>query len=62
MAYQILQLIEDFLTSSPAWMLFFVDIQFDNFCVSDQGKIQLIDLEDVVIVDKERISTSKYTV
>ncbi|XP_072021218.1 divergent protein kinase domain 2A-like [Amphiura filiformis] len=55
LALQILQMVEDFLTASPSWMLFFVDYRFDNLCVSEDGKIQLIDMEDVVIIDKEEI-------
>ena len=53
-------MLEDFLTASPDWLLFFVDLRFDNFCVSENGRIQLIDLEDVVIVDREDIKESKY--
>ena len=51
-AYQLMR-IADMLTNNKAdFALYLTDVTDDNFAVNDDGKVTLIDLEDVLVVDK----------
>ncbi|XP_022084636.1 deleted in autism protein 1 homolog isoform X2 [Acanthaster planci] len=56
LARQILQMIHDFQNASSDWMVIFADFSYDNFAVTADGHIQLLDLEDIMIIDKRDIS------
>ncbi|XP_033624896.1 divergent protein kinase domain 2A-like [Asterias rubens] len=59
LARQIFQMIHDFQHASPDWMVILADFSFDNFAVTPDRRIQLLDLEDISIVDKQEIASAK---
>ncbi len=60
LALQILQMVEDFRTASPDWMLVFGNITYDNLAVTKEGRIKVVNLQDVMVVDKAEINQSKF--
>ncbi|XP_038078354.1 divergent protein kinase domain 2A-like [Patiria miniata] len=56
---QILQMIYDFQNASSDWMVVFADFRYENFAVTTDGRIQLLDLEDIMIIDKREIVPAK---
>ena len=57
---QILQMIYDFQHASPDWMVIFDDFRYDNFAVTDDRRIQLIDLGDISVIDKREMLPRKF--
>lgn len=50
---QILQMIEDFTADEDSeWFVMFTDFSFDNLGVNKDGEVVIIDVEDMVLVDK----------
>ena len=60
LALQVLQMVEDFRTASPDWMVVFGNITYDNLAVTKEGAVKVIDLQDVMIVDRSEINQSKF--
>ncbi|CAM1330892.1 C3orf58 (predicted) [Pycnogonum litorale] len=59
LSYQLLR-IADFLTNNPSnFSLYLTDVNLDNFAVSSKGHVILIDVENVIIVDKVRSNEEK---
>ncbi len=55
LAYQLL-LIADTLTETRLGFAFYLtDVSFDNFAVNRDGKVIIVDLEDILVVDKAKI-------
>ncbi|XP_060572616.1 divergent protein kinase domain 2A-like [Ruditapes philippinarum] len=58
-AYKLVK-IADVLTNNKAdFALYLTDVTDDNFAVNDDGKVTLIDLEDVLVVDKLAVKSAK---
>ncbi|XP_066274579.1 divergent protein kinase domain 2A-like [Branchiostoma lanceolatum] len=56
-AVQLLQLIGTLLEKDPDWVLFFVDVSLQNFAVDSRGWVRLIDLDDVMVIDRRAVVT-----
>ncbi|KAI8486398.1 hypothetical protein Bbelb_358970 [Branchiostoma belcheri] len=54
-AVQLLQLVDTLRGKDPDWVLFLTDVSFQNFAVDSRGRVRLIDLDDVMVIDR-RIS------
>ena len=55
LAYQVLK-IADYLTNNKEdFALYLIDVTFDNFVVDAAGKVKLVDLEDIIVVDKQAV-------
>ena len=54
-SYQ-LMLIADQLTNTELGYSFYItDVTYDNFAVNKDGKVLIVDLEDILIVDRAKI-------
>ncbi len=60
LARLIFQTIHDFQHASPDWMVILADFSFDNFAVTPDRRVQLLDLEDISIVDKQEIASGEF--
>ncbi|XP_071507040.1 divergent protein kinase domain 2A-like [Diadema antillarum] len=60
-AIKVLQMVEDFYSSSDKWLIFLWDFQYENFAVTPQGKLRVVNLGSIVVVDKELVSTTPDT-
>ena len=51
----------DILTNNKEeFALYLTDVTYDNFVVDSAGKVKLVDLEDIVVVDKQAIKSGLY--
>ena len=51
--------IADTLTTKSDFALYITDANFDNFAVDKSGKVTVIDLENIIVVDKLAIEASE---
>ena len=42
------------------FILYWTDLNFENFVVDSSGKVTLVDLEDIIVVDRDAVARSKY--
>ncbi|CAH1255157.1 C3orf58 [Branchiostoma lanceolatum] len=56
-AVQLLQLIGTLIEKDPDWVLFFLDVSLQNFAVDSRGWARLIDLDDVMVIDRRTVVT-----
>ncbi|XP_078600475.1 divergent protein kinase domain 2A-like [Branchiostoma floridae x Branchiostoma japonicum] len=54
-ALQLLQLVDTLREKDPDWVLFFLDVSFQNFAVDSRGWVRLIDLDDVMVIDRRTV-------
>ncbi|KAK3763954.1 hypothetical protein RRG08_050599 [Elysia crispata] len=57
-AYELMK-IADTLTTKSDFALYITDANFDNFAVDKSGKVTVIDLENIIVVDKLAIEARK---
>lgn len=55
LALQLLNMVEDFLEGDPNWVILFVDFIMAQFRVKANGKVLLIDAEDIGIIDRRYV-------
>ncbi|KAL3253270.1 hypothetical protein MRX96_017541 [Rhipicephalus microplus] len=57
-----LQLLDmaDLMTENPTqYALYMTDVSLDNFAVNDQGEVRLIDLENIIVVDRMQVRAER---
>ncbi|XP_013384861.1 deleted in autism protein 1 homolog [Lingula anatina] len=55
LAYQLFQ-IADLLTNNKGnWSLYWTDVSYDNIAVDPDGRVVVVDLENIIVVDKLKI-------
>uniref|UniRef100_A0A6M2D2M4 Putative conserved secreted protein ovary overexpressed n=1 Tax=Rhipicephalus microplus TaxID=6941 RepID=A0A6M2D2M4_RHIMP len=57
-----LQLLDmaDLMTENPTqYALYMTDVSMDNFAVNDQGEVRLIDLENIIVVDRMQVRAER---
>ncbi|XP_011661612.1 divergent protein kinase domain 2A [Strongylocentrotus purpuratus] len=55
---KILQMIEDFHDSSDKWLVLLLDFGYENFVMTSEGQLKVVNLGGMVIVDKDQTSTT----
>eukprot|EP00058_Branchiostoma_floridae_P006263 XP_002591751.1 hypothetical protein BRAFLDRAFT_83524 [Branchiostoma floridae] len=60
-ALQLLQLVDALREKDPDWVLFFLDVSFQNFAVDSRGWVRLIDLDDVMVIDRRTVVNQEQT-
>lgn len=58
LSYQVLVMAQK-MTNDPDWSLYWTDIAYDNYAVDDAMKLSVIDLENIIVVDKNAVKTAK---
>lgn len=62
LAYQIFK-IADMMTNNPTeFALYWTDIDYENIAVDNQGKVVIIDAENIIVVDKKKVEAGKLCV
>ncbi|XP_078583836.1 divergent protein kinase domain 2A-like [Branchiostoma floridae x Branchiostoma japonicum] len=54
-AVQLLQLVDTLRQMDPDWILFSLDVTFQNFAVDSRGRVRLIDFDDVLVIDRQTV-------
>ncbi|CAG5118325.1 unnamed protein product [Candidula unifasciata] len=57
-AYELLKIAEK-LTTKSDFVLYLTDVSYENFAVDSSGKVTVIDLENIIVVDKLAIQARK---
>ncbi|KAI8486368.1 hypothetical protein Bbelb_358670 [Branchiostoma belcheri] len=60
-AVQLLQLVNTLRGKDPDWVLFLTDVSFQNFAVDSRGRVRLIDLDDVMVIDRRTVVSHELT-
>ncbi|XP_035658342.1 divergent protein kinase domain 2A-like [Branchiostoma floridae] len=60
-ALQLLQLVDTLREKDPDWVLFLLDVSFQNFAVDSRGWVRLIDLDDVMVIDRRTVVNQEQT-
>ncbi|XP_019638440.1 PREDICTED: deleted in autism protein 1 homolog [Branchiostoma belcheri] len=60
-AVQLLQLVDTLRGKDPDWVLFLTDVSFQNFAVDSRGRVRLIDLDDVMVIDRRTVVSHELT-
>lgn len=61
LAWQLLEIAEQLTNNDFEFALYLLDVSFDNFAVgSRDGKVIVIDAENIIVADKRLIKQSKY--
>ncbi|XP_063953703.1 divergent protein kinase domain 2A-like [Lytechinus pictus] len=55
---KILKMIEDFHDSSDKWLVLLLDFTYENFVLTSEGQLKVVNLSGIVIVDKDQTSTT----
>lgn len=58
-AYQLMKIAEELTNNKADFALYLTDVNDDNFAVDDHGKVTIIDLKDVLVVDKLAVKAAK---
>lgn len=52
-------MIEDFHDSNDKWLVLLLDFGYENFVMTSEGQLKVVNLGGMVIVDKDQTSTSE---
>lgn len=58
-AYQIMKIAEKLNNEGNQFVLYWTDLSLENLVVDSSGKVTVIDLEDIIVVDREAIARTK---
>ena len=58
-AYQLMKIAERLTDNDIGFALYLTDVSYDNFAINDDGKVIVIDLENIIVVDKARIKRGR---
>lgn len=62
LAWQLMEIAEQLTNNDFEFALYLLDVSFDNFAVGPRdGKVIIVDAENVLVADKRLIRQSKYT-
>ncbi|XP_022088058.1 deleted in autism protein 1-like [Acanthaster planci] len=57
LAYQVMKIAEQLTNNELEYALYLTDVSFDNFAVNKDGRVLIIDAENIIVVDKRKIKT-----
>ncbi|XP_038049996.1 divergent protein kinase domain 2A-like [Patiria miniata] len=57
LAYQVMKIAEQLTNNDLEYALYMTDVSFDNFAVNKDGRVLVIDAENIIVVDKRKIKT-----
>ncbi|CAH1252184.1 C3orf58 [Branchiostoma lanceolatum] len=52
-ALQLLNMIDTFRNEDPEWIVIFLDFRYENFAVDQYGRLNLIDFDEVMLIDRK---------
>ncbi|XP_066264017.1 divergent protein kinase domain 2A-like [Branchiostoma lanceolatum] len=52
-ALQLLNMIDTFRNGDPEWIVIFLDFRYENFAIDQYGRLNLIDFDEVMLIDRE---------
>ena len=55
LAYQLFQVADNFTNNDLQFALYHTDLGYDNIVVSPQGRVVIVDAENVIVVDKQLV-------
>lgn len=58
-AYQIMKMADKLTNAGEQFILYWTDLNFENFVVDSSGKVTLVDLEDIIVVDRDAVARTK---
>ena len=58
LAYQMVVMSEK-LTNDENWALYWTDLDYYNFAVDPSGKLAVIDLENIIVVDRKSVKLGR---
>lgn len=59
-AYQVLKIAEMLTNSKEGYNLYITDVGYNNLAVNKHGKVIIIDLENIVVVDQAKVKRGDY--
>ncbi|XP_072034635.1 divergent protein kinase domain 2A-like [Amphiura filiformis] len=54
-AYQVMKIAEQFTYNEQEFGLYMTDVSFDNFAIDEEGKVFVVDAENIIVVDRRQI-------
>ena len=54
-----MQIAEKFTYNEQEFGLYMTDVSFDNFAVNEEGKVFIVDAENIIVVDRRQIKEGK---
>ena len=61
MAYQIMKIAERLTNHGNPYGLYWTDLSYENLVVDDAGRVTVVDVENVVVVDRTAIQRGQQT-
>lgn len=58
-AFQLMKLAELLTNNKAEFALYFTDIHMDMFAVDGDGKVKLVDLQNILVVDKQAVKSGR---
>ena len=55
LAKQIFEMAELFTSNKEDYALYWTDVDYDNYGVRDDGKVVIVDAENILVVDKQQV-------
>lgn len=59
LAKQILQIADKFTNNTDDYALYWTDVDYDNYGVKDDGTVIIVDAENIVVVDQQKVKADK---
>lgn len=59
LAYQLMKLVDHLTTNREEFAMYLTDVTYDSFAVGTDGTIRVVNLKDVIVVDKQAIKAAK---
>lgn len=57
LAVNLLRIAQQLTVNKQNWALYMLDVSLNNFAVSDNGIVKLVDVEHLIVVDLETVSS-----
>lgn len=58
-AYQIMKIADKLTNAGEQFVLYWTDLNFENLVVDSSGKVTVVDLEDIIVVDRDAVARTK---
>ena len=60
LSLKVLQMVEDFHDASEKWLIYLLDFDYQNFAMTSDGQLRLVNLGSVMVIDKDDTSASEF--